>query len=896
VLRSGILAMALLWVGGVLEAQAQTRPPDEVRHTFALVGVPLPEALDHLIDRTNLSLVFTSEMVAGRTTWCTAARVTAEALLACVLRDTGLDYVRLSSGTYVLIVAPQARPRYARLTGQVRDAGTGQPLPDANVLLVGEALGVATNADGRFAFAALRPGTHRLVVTHVSYEAAVDTLYVAPGSAGHMAVALTPRVVLTAPVVVQGFETRLPSDALGQGTLEPEAPHPPAGIGTPDVVQHLEAVVGVHLGDALSDVHVQGGAANEQQFLLDGVPVYVPVANGGFIGPFSPFAIGQVTVRKAGFGAAYGSGLSGMIELHQHLASQAPVSASVQVDPLSLNTRWTGRLGAPERRNMAWMVVTRNGLWDAFRPVRLQRLFRDWSTPDPFLLETLQAEDERLPDTASVPGALEVGFRDLHVATHLRFGGLRSVRLSVYQGVNRFGVERAVGTPGTTATEGPFEDAWRWRNRTARLRYEWVQGRRLFAHTEAWATDYALVHPVVLGSAGATGTASEDLNEVSERGLRVGGDLAASARHMLSGAVEAAHTGSDVALSLDPFGAVTATTGVVRPVRWRMAAFAEDRFAVRPHTLLTAGLRLTGLPGQQTVYAEPRLSLQHDRTLGQTGSWAVRTAVGLYRQYIHAFDVATYNVTSLLPQVRFWLPVGRDQHPPRALHGTVGVLLRPDATWTFGVEGFYKHQPHLLVLDYGRWAVAQPGEAVLRPARGYAGGMALSAAWKRPRLHSSMQYAYTRARRQVANRFAGAFTPVPWEVPHHLTFALDVLPRPHWTATLRWQGLWGRSWGFRQGYYDYLEPNPATRQLPPFDLSDPAAHRLPAFSQWDAGLAYARTVRGVRLQGRVMLINLLGHRNVIDWSLRHDARTATYQRQARHAIAFFPSFALRLGR
>jgi hypothetical protein len=45
-----------------------------------------------------------------------------------------------------------------------------------------------------------------------------------------------------------------------------------------------------------------------------------------------------------------------------------------------------------------------------------------------------------------------------------------------------------------------------------------------------------------------------------------------------------------------------------------------------------------------------------------------------------------------------------------------------------------------------------------------------------------------------------------------------------------------------------------------------------------------------------MLINLLGHRNVIDWSLRHDARTATYQRQTRHAIAFFPSFALRLGR
>ena len=114
------------------------------------------------------------------------------------------------------------------------------------------------------------------------------------------------------------------------------------------------------------------------------------------------------------------------------------------------------------------------------------------------------------------------------------------------------------------------------------------------------------------------------------------------------------------------------------------------------------------------------------------------------------------------------------------------------------------------------------------------------------------------------------------------------------TATLRWQGIASRAWGFRQAYYDYLEPNPDTRLFAPFDLSDPEAHRLPFYSQWDLGVAYSRAIAGLGVQARLNLINVLDRRNVRDWSLQYDEVSATYVRSARRSTPFMPSLSLRV--
>ena len=887
--------------------QAQTRAATdggEIRYTFVLAGVPLQEALITLIDKTPISLIYETDLVEGKTAFCHARDQTQENVLRCLLRGTGLDYARLSSGTYVLFGDPRTRPRYGRLAGRVTDADTGAPLANANILLADEGTGTATNHAGRFAIASLKPGPHRLVVTHVAYHDQTDTVWIPPEATGRIAFSMKARTVLTAPVVISGLASRLPSEGLGLGrrtatdltqTLDPG-----------DVVQDIDAIVGVRAGNALSEVHVQGGASGEHQYLLDGATVFVPIQNGGFFGPFSPYAVEQITVQKAGFDAAHGSHLSGVIEVDHRIAPAARRELVLQADPLNANGRLSGKTTIDERLQASWMMAARGSLWRFYQPQRLQDLFQTWSTTDHFLIDALSASRgdgapaSAFPSSATAP--IEVGFSDLHAAARFQRDGLHSLHASFYRGRNVFGNELDDVLMGE---EDDIDDEYAWTNMTSQLRYEGVLGSRAFASLGFWKSNYSFSHPFDLPLFGAIDPGSsatsstEDINDIGETGLRAGWNYAATARHFLSGNLEAVHTSSEFVLSFDSLG-TTVDPRLRKPARWRLSTFFEDRWALGHRVTLTLGTRLTYLPSLNSVYAEPRLAFQYDHPKGRSGMWAFRGAAGLYRQFINQFDVATNSTTALVPSVRFWLPVGIDGSPPKAYHLTGALLYSPDPAWQFGLESFYKHQPHLLVLDYprllglGTGAPVASANNLLTGADGYAYGVAFSASRTTEKTRFAAQYEYAVARRRVPNRFDGTFMTVPWNTPHRFFVSVDVAPRPHLTATLRWQGIAGRAWGFRQAYYDYLEPNPETRFFAPYDLSDPAAHRLPFFSQWDVGVAYSRTVKGLGLQARLNLINVLGHRNVRDWNLLYEEASATYARVARHSTPFIPSLSLRV--
>ncbi|MEO0556875.1 MAG: TonB-dependent receptor, partial [Bacteroidota bacterium] len=70
----------------------------------------------------------------------------------------------------LVIFSFTASAQTARLTGTVTDAADGQPLPGVNVVLVGQGIGAATAADGRFELEPA-PGTYTLRATLVGYGA-----------------------------------------------------------------------------------------------------------------------------------------------------------------------------------------------------------------------------------------------------------------------------------------------------------------------------------------------------------------------------------------------------------------------------------------------------------------------------------------------------------------------------------------------------------------------------------------------------------------------------------------------------------------------------------------------------------------------------------------------------
>jgi hypothetical protein len=81
----------------------------------------------------------------------------------------------LLAGLAVQKLWVQAETRVT-ISGQVKDASTGKPLPSANVFLANTTLGAATDEEGMYAIKQAPLGTHDVVASLIGYEAQKRTL------------------------------------------------------------------------------------------------------------------------------------------------------------------------------------------------------------------------------------------------------------------------------------------------------------------------------------------------------------------------------------------------------------------------------------------------------------------------------------------------------------------------------------------------------------------------------------------------------------------------------------------------------------------------------------------------------------------------------------------------
>ncbi|RZL13788.1 MAG: carboxypeptidase-like regulatory domain-containing protein, partial [Hymenobacter sp.] len=107
-----------------------------------------------------------------------------------------------SAGAQVAPATTPARNRAAAFTGRLTDAGTGQPLPGANVVFPDLKQGTATDADGRFSFANLPRGRFLVQITSLGYNTVTQTIDTGTGQP--LDLKLAPAATEIGQVVVTG--------------------------------------------------------------------------------------------------------------------------------------------------------------------------------------------------------------------------------------------------------------------------------------------------------------------------------------------------------------------------------------------------------------------------------------------------------------------------------------------------------------------------------------------------------------------------------------------------------------------------------------------------------------------------------------------------------------------
>ena len=200
-----------------------------------------------------------------------------------------------------------------KISGIVTDASTGEPLPGVNLVIVGSALGAATDADGRYFILKVPPGTYELEASIIGYKkiltrglqvnldrtTTVNLNMEAEAIEGQEVTVVAERPNIQADVSFT--QTSMSGDALEALPI------------TPDVREAISANAGIGR-DALGYISIRGGNYDEVSLYIDG---FNKNDNRQGTPEFNVNSgeVQEIQIIKGGFNAEFGKAQSGVINI-----------------------------------------------------------------------------------------------------------------------------------------------------------------------------------------------------------------------------------------------------------------------------------------------------------------------------------------------------------------------------------------------------------------------------------------------------------------------------------------------------------------------------------------------------------------------------------------------------
>ena len=246
-----------------------------------------------------------------------------------------------------------AQSGVGKLSGQVIDADTKEPLIGANIIIVNTNLGAATDLDGNYFILNIVPGTYDVRVSYVGYAPkTLQEVRIVGGVTYELNVELSTDFTLPEIVVIDRkfFEEKATNT---KKVLDAEEINrlPVKGV---QKLAALNAGVVISEGsggeDGNATINVRGGRGGEVLYIVDGVPQN-DVFTGVNYSQVSNNAIDQIAFEIGGYEAKYGQAQAGIINVTTKSGSPkysfyADVLTSTFTDDYGYNL-YTGSLGGP---------------------------------------------------------------------------------------------------------------------------------------------------------------------------------------------------------------------------------------------------------------------------------------------------------------------------------------------------------------------------------------------------------------------------------------------------------------------------------------------------------------------------------------------------------------------
>ncbi len=200
-----------------------------------------------------------------------------------------------------------------KIAGRIRDKSNGEPLPFANIIIVGTSWGAVSDVHGDYFILNIPPGTYDVQARMMGYRS-VTMKSVKVG------IDQTSPVNLDLPMEV----IELPETIIyGKKIIEPDVTtskkeYTGKEIERMAVANPVEALLtstSMVRDPRRGEIHVRGGRGGEVLYLIDGMEVRDPLVGGGLGIRVEDNEVNQMAILTGGFNAEYGNAQSGIVNL-----------------------------------------------------------------------------------------------------------------------------------------------------------------------------------------------------------------------------------------------------------------------------------------------------------------------------------------------------------------------------------------------------------------------------------------------------------------------------------------------------------------------------------------------------------------------------------------------------
>ncbi len=882
---------------------------------FVFRGETIEEALNQIVDTFEIDLVYEPDMDLSSEVYVDITTIYAGDVISEILKGSQLDYIILSTGTYVLIKRQEVKEEFGSFFGYVYDQETGIPIENATILLADASNSTATNENGFFSVSPLSRGIYSVIISSVGYSPQARNIQVYPENDINI-IRLTPKVFISDPIVVKSEMPSLISNKLYEKVSFNQLSEQLPGDQN-SVIRNLNLFTGLTFNYATETVSIQGSDPASFVIQLDGVTLYNTQRASSVLGMFSPYSIGRIEIARAGDDEVRNL-ISGNVINFQQLTSDRNTQSTVlaQLNPNTVNLRNEWGI-----RSEAWNLSTSFKIHTPGlnAPWGYQESYNDWNRFDPLIQNFLMGENNDIAHYHEATQRSDVRFADFHFVAERKPDAFSTTKISGYYGYQnanaRLLSERTtlgsnqpeyVYSNEQTATDNVMINVQHEKiiNATTDLNLKSSFSSSSYNYHYFMLTDDDRASGIsntsevfdLFDSTFSEDEALKDENNIFDISTSANLTKYLSAKQKLRFGIDATYINHQFLLK-DLFYFPLDNERDLGIINAHLKHFITFNRQFRASYSLNSSVSTSN----RQLYVNPGVSLAFDSEYTRLGFHSIQLNLAMHRQYIGQFDITNIGPSSLEPYNRISLPYDESVSIPLSYQAGVSWTIRPKEQTSIGFEGYYRLEPNDYTLNYAQLlqepvastSVYESQNQFLQNTRTQSHGFAISLSheFTDPQLLVTLIQQSNITKQRFPSQFDGNLIHTYWSEPFsssmlvnwRLSDRISVLGTYKWIPT--------RYWAFTQSYYDFLTTHNA-HTFGEYSFANPDDESLDDYFRADLGFNFTIPVQANVLKLRIDLQNITHRQNELSYFLipvRSENGEITYQKESRNLPGFIPS-------